>query len=61
MNSKKVEVILILLFSVIFSFVILNIYAVIRLNQLKKNAYRSHDKFTIPEKGSYAKNINSQE
>ena len=61
MINDKVEKILILFFSLLLFFIAGNIYSLIRLNQLKQNAYRSHDKFTSVETGRYAKNINSKE
>ena len=61
MINNKFEKIFVVVFSLFLFFISGNIYAYLRLKQLKNNAYRSHDKFTIYGKGAYAKNINSQE
>ena len=61
MIANKFAKILTLLISLLLFYVLGNIYAVIRINELKKNAYRSHDKYSIKEKNAYARNINSKE
>ena len=61
MINNKLEKILIFLFSLFLFFITGNIYALIRLNELKKNSYRSNDKYTNVDERIYAKNINSRE
>ena len=61
MINSKLEKIFIFLFSLFLFFISGNIYALIRLNELKKNSYRSNDKYTNVDKKIYAKNINSRE
>ena len=50
MISNKFAKILTILISLFLFYVLGNIYAVIRINELKKNAFRSHDKYSIKEK-----------
>ena len=61
MRKNVIESFWIALITFILVFLSGNIYAYIRLTTLKRNAYRSHDKYTDIANKKYKKNIDTEE
>ena len=61
MRSKYISLFFISNITLFLLFICSNTYAFFRLRQLKKSAYRSEDKYSLPRKNIYMPNIDSKE